>query len=352
MLTGTGRGRSWWLRSSLLALLVAGVAGLHYFLPTDTHAQHQLHIVARKLYFVPLVVAAAWFGLRGALITALVVSSLFGLHAVLDWPGNYMEQANQFGELIAFWAVGLLAGRLVDREREQLERLSSAHEETVTALVNALDLREHGTGLHSQRVREYALLLADRLGVDTVQRGHIAWGALLHDVGKIAVPDNILLKPGPLTSAEWEVMREHPAAGFRIVRRVDVLREAAEIVYAHHEHYDGTGYPRGLRHAEIPLGARLFAVADTYDALTSARPYRSPVSCEQAVAKIRAHSGTHFDPAAVAELLLIPRAALEGVAALVRDGERPVPFSAPSDEQDVARLRTIDLPDTKAFDGR
>lgn len=324
------RGRSGWLRFATLTLLVGGVVVLHYLTPTDTHAQHQLHIVARKLYFVPLVVAAAWFGLRGAFLTTLVVSALFALHAVLDWPGNYMEQANQFGELIAFWAVGLLAGRLVDRERRQLERMSSAHEETVTGLVDALDLREHGTGLHSQRVREYALLLADRSGVDGVQRGHLAWGALLHDVGKIAVPDHILLKRGSLTSAEWQVIREHPASGFRIVRRVEFLREAAEIVYAHHERYDGTGYPRGLRREEIPLGARLFAVADAYDALTSARPYRSPVSCAQAVEIIRAQAGAHFDPEAVAALLLVPPAALEGVAALVRDGEPSGAFTSES----------------------
>ncbi len=303
----------------MLALLVGGVAGLHFLIPTATHAQHQWHIVARKLYFVPLVVAAAWFGLRGALITTLVVSGLFGLHAVLDWPGNYMEQANQLGEVIAFWAVGLLAGRLVDRERLQFTRLASAHEETVTGLVSALDLREHGTGLHSQRVREYALLLADRAGVRASHREQIAYGALLHDVGKIAVPDHILLKPGTLTDAEWEVMREHPATGYRIVRRVAFLQEAAEIVFAHHERFDGGGYPRGLRREEIPLGARLFAVADVYDALTSVRPYRLPVGHDEAVAIIRARSGRDFDPAVVAALLQLSRAELARSVAWLSD---------------------------------
>jgi putative nucleotidyltransferase with HDIG domain len=311
-------------------LLIASVAGLHYLIPTDTHAQHQLHIVARKLYFVPLVVAAAWFGLRGALITTCVVSGLFGLHAVLDWPGNYMEQANQLGELIAFWAVGLLAGRLVDRERLQLTRLASAHEETVTGLVSALDLREHGTGLHSQRVREYALLLADRVGVGASQREQIAYGALLHDVGKIAVPDEILLKPGALTDAEWKVMREHPATAYRIVRRVAFLEEAAEIVFAHHERFDGGGYPRGLRREEIPLGARLFGVADVYDALTSVRPYRLPVSHDQAVATIRARSGTDFDPAVVAALLLLPRAEMARAVARLREQPATPPPSVRS----------------------
>ena len=328
MLSGTGRGRTWWIRIALLALLVSGVAGLHFLIPTDTHVQHQWHIVARKLYFLPLVVAAAWFGLRGAIFTTLVVSALFGLHALLDWPGNYMEQANQLGEVIAFWVVGLLAGRLVDRERVQLRRLASAHEETVTGLVNALDLREHGTGLHSQRVREYALLLADRAGEGPSQREQLAYGALLHDVGKIAVPDQILLKPGALTDAEWDLMREHPATGYRIVRRVPFLEEAAEIVFAHHERFGGGGYPRGLKREEIPLGARLFAVADVYDALTSVRPYHLPVSHDQAVAIIRARSGKEFDPAVVAALLQLSHAEMaHAVAWLREDVVAPAPVA-------------------------
>ncbi len=317
------RGR--WAKVVTLIGLVAAAVLLHYLIPTDTHARHQVHIVARKLYFVPPVVAAVWFGLRGAVCTTLAVSVLFGLHAVLDWPGEYMEQANQFGELVGFWVVGLMAGRLFDRERMLLERVASAHEETVAGLVSALDLREHSTGMHSQRVREYALLLADRLGVDAPQRIHIANGALLHDVGKIAVPDHILLKPGALTDTEWDAMRRHPEAGYRIVGRVTFLREAAEIVYAHHERYDGGGYPHGLQREEIPLGARLFAVADAYDALTSGRPYHEPSSHGGAVAAIRADVGTHFDPVVVAAFLAIPQADLESVATRLRD-DAPAPL--------------------------
>ena len=201
------------IRIAMLATLVAVIALFHFLVPTTSHGWHELHIVLRKLYFLPPVVAAVWFGLGGAIWTTLAVSGLFLAHAVLDWPGNYMEQANQGGELLGFWVVALLAGHLFDRQRTLLEGLATAHEETVDGLVAALDLREHNTGMHSHRVREYTLLLADRLRVDTRQRHDISYGALLHDIGKIAVPDHILLKPGRLTDEEWVEIRKHPGVG-------------------------------------------------------------------------------------------------------------------------------------------
>lgn len=327
------------VRIAVLVTLVAVIALLHFLIPTTTHGWHELHIVLRKLYFLPPVVAAVWFGFGGAIWTTLAVSVLFTAHAVLDWPGNYMEQANQGGELLGFWIVGLLAGHLFDRQRSLLESLATAHEETVDGLVAALDLREHNTGMHSQRVREYTLLLADRLGVDRRQRHHIAYGALLHDIGKIAVPDHILLKPGRLTDEEWVEIRKHPGVGYGIVRRVPFLREAAEIVHAHHERFDGRGYPRGLQREDIPLGARLFTVADVYDALTSERPYRSPMTYAGAVAEIRAGDGTQFDPKVVAAFLEVPRVDLEAVSVRWHDAAAAVPFTERSGASSVAVTR-------------
>lgn len=282
-------------------VLVAGIAALaHFIIPTDRHELHMVHIVLRKLYFLPPVMAAVWFGFRGSVYTTLAVSSLFSLHAFLDWPGNYMEQANQVGELASFWVVGLIAGSLFDRERSLLRDLAKANEETLVGLVSALDLRERNTRLHSQRVKEYTLLLADRFGVAEATKKAIGFGALLHDVGKIAVPDHILLKPEGLTEQEWDIIHAHPITGYGIVKQIGFLREAAEIVRAHHERYDGSGYPQGLKGEEIPLGARLFAVADVYDALTSERPYHSPVSHDEALSEIRKKSGSHFDQRVVA----------------------------------------------------
>jgi putative nucleotidyltransferase with HDIG domain len=302
-----------------LACVIGIIALLHYLTPTEPHAFHKLHIILRKLYFLPPVIAAAWFGLRGACVTAFVVSVLFVLHAFLDWPGNYMEQANQVGELAGFWVAGVISGWMFDRQRSLLLDLANANEETLLGLVSALDLRERNTRLHSQRVREYTELIADRFGVDKKAKREIGFGALLHDVGKIAVPDQILLKPDKLTDDEWKEMRKHPDAGYRIVKRIGFLKEAAEVVHAHHERYDGKGYPRGLKGDEIPLGARLFMVADVYDALTSVRPYRSPMMYEEAAAEIKRQSGSHFDPAIVDTFIAIAPEQLQEISERYQD---------------------------------
>ncbi|MBI2407575.1 MAG: HD domain-containing protein [Gemmatimonadetes bacterium] len=304
---------------STLVLVTVLIALIHFGLPTTTHSLHSLHIVLRKLYFLPPVLAAIWFGRRGAFWATLVVSGLFLAHAATDWPNDRMEQANQLGELLGFWVLGMLAGHLFDRQHSLMVRIATAHAETIDGLVSALDLREHHTGMHSQRVREYTLLMADRWGIDDAQRQHISYGALLHDIGKIAVPDHILLKPGRLTEDEWAEIRRHPAVGYRILRRIAWLREAARMVHAHHERFDGGGYPRGLAGPAIPLGARLFAVADAYDALTSERPYRAPLPYAEAVEEIGKGEGTQFDPEAIACFLQIPQGQLARVAARWRD---------------------------------
>ena len=303
----------------ILIVMIGVIALFHYLTPTEPHYYHKIHIVLRKLYFLPPIIAAVWFGLRGACVTALTVSLLFIMHAFLDWPGNYMEQANQIGELAGFWAAGVIPGWLFDRQRSLLQELANANEETLLGLVSALDLREHNTRLHSQRVREYTELIANRLGVDEKTKLEIGFGALLHDVGKIAVPDQILLKPGKLTDQEWSEMRKHPDAGYRIVKRIGFLKNAAEIVYAHHEQFDGSGYPRGLKGESIPLGARMFMVVDVYDALTSERPYRSPMIYEEATAEIKRQSGSHFDPVIVDTFMSIAPEELQAIAGRYQD---------------------------------
>lgn len=308
-------------RVIILTVLTGIIALFHYLTPVEPHYYHKIHIVLRKLYFLPPVISAAWFGLRGACITAFAVSLLFILHAFLDWPGNYMEQANQVGELVGFWIAAVVPGWLFDRQRSLLLDLAHANEETLLVLVSALDLREHNTCLHSQRVREYTELLASRYGVDEKVRREISFGALLHDVGKIAVPDQILLKPDRLTDEEWQEMRKHPEAGYRIVKQIEFLKGAAEIVRSHHEHYDGTGYPRGLKGDEIPLGARLFMVVDVYDALTSPRPYKATLTYDDAVKEILRLKGSQFDPAVVTIFMAIEPDELLLIAERYKDGK-------------------------------
>ena len=194
-----------------------------------------------------------------------------------------------------------------------LRRVGDAYSSTLSALVHALDAREHETSDHSQRVARYTLGTAARMGITGAVLDDIGRGALLHDIGKIGVPDSILLKPGPLTAAEWVEMRKHPDVGFRILQNIAFLAPAAEIVLSHQERWDGGGYPRRLKGEEIPLGARIFMLADTLDAMTSDRPYRKAASFEQARAEIDRCAGTQFDPRCVEAFLAIPPADLQAL---------------------------------------
>lgn len=188
----------------------------------------------------------------------------------------------------------------MNSEADVLERADAAFAE---ALVEALDIREHETGEHSKRVACHTLVLARRLIADTDQLRQIYWGALLHDVGKIGVSDAVLLKQDALNKDEWMEMRTHPEKGYRIVSQIPGMEAAAEIVLSHEERFNGSGYPRGLRGEHICLGARLFAVIDTLDAMTSDRPYRKAGSFEQARDEIVEMSGIQFDPLAVQAFL-------------------------------------------------
>jgi len=198
-----------------------------------------------------------------------------------------------------------LARRVRERTAEltaALAGVAQSYSNTLVALVNALDAREHETSDHSQRVVRYTLAIARRMGICGQELEDFGRGALLHDIGKIGVPDSILLKPGPLTHAEWVEMRRHPEVGSRILEEIEFLRPAAEIVLAHQERWDGGGYPRRLRGEAIPLGARIFAIGDTLDAMTSDRPYRKAATFAQARLEISRCGGTQFDPRCVEAL--------------------------------------------------
>ena len=177
--------------------------------------------------------------------------------------------------------------------------LMKAYDTTIEGWSRALDLRDKETEGHTQRVTEMTLTLARRFGFNEEDLLHLRRGTLLHDIGKMGVPDNILLKPEPLTEEEWIMMRKHPQYAYDLLKPIAFLGSALDIPYAHHEKWDGTGYPRELKGEEIPLAARLFAVVDVWDALTSDRPYRPAWPEEEALAYIREQSGKHFDPRVV-----------------------------------------------------
>jgi len=213
-----------------------------------------------------------------------------------------------------------------------LRRLEDTYRSTLEALGSAIDTRDVGTHGHSRRVRGYSLVIARAHGVPDSRLRDIEHGVLLHDIGKIGIPDAILLKPGPLTAAEWKVMRRHPEIGRRLIEKIPFLRGAVPIVYHHHERWDGTGYPLGLRGEVIPLGARIFAVADALDAMTFDRPYSHAITFEAASAEIQRCAGTHFDPAVVDTFLGIP---LEVFAAIRRSSTE---VSVSADETEAAIL--------------
>ena len=190
--------------------------------------------------------------------------------------------------------------------RQAMADLEHSYDITLEALGDALDLKDSETEGHSKRVTAYTIALARAMGIKPAEIKVIARGAFLHDIGKMAIPDEILRKPGALTTDEQDVMREHCTRGYHILRKIPFLSEAAEIVFSHQEHFDGSGYPNQLRGAEIPIGARIFAIADALDAITSDRPYRKARSFDVAREEILRCSGTQFDPAVVEVFLKIP----------------------------------------------
>jgi response regulator RpfG family c-di-GMP phosphodiesterase len=203
----------------------------------------------------------------------------------------------------------LLERRVAEATRElaaTVRHLEETYRATLEALGSAIDTRDVGTHAHSRRVRGYSLAIARAHGVPESDLSDIEHGVLLHDIGKIGIPDAILLKPGPLTPAEWGVMRSHPEVGRRLIEKIPFLRGAVPIVYHHHERWDGTGYPLGLRGEGIPLGARIFAIADALDAMTFDRPYSRAISFETARDEIERCAGTHFDPNVVATFIRVP----------------------------------------------
>jgi putative nucleotidyltransferase with HDIG domain len=201
---------------------------------------------------------------------------------------------------------GALEDALALRER--------TYDATLTALTNALDFRDNETGGHSDRVVGYMELLLEQMNISGTELAMLRRGALLHDIGKIGVPDNVLRKPTALSEPEWAAMKRHPEFGARIIAGIPFLEEVARIVRHHHERWDGMGYPDGLKGERIPLGARIFAVGDSFDAMTSDRPYRRALLIDAAREEIRRCSDTQFDPAVVMAFLSIPVERLAAIA--------------------------------------
>ena len=205
--------------------------------------------------------------------------------------------ARELGEL---YALERARTRELERALEGVREMYVATMKSLAQVVEAKDLTTRG---HLDRTQLYGVALARRIDPELADRPEIAYGFFLHDIGKVGIPEQVLCKPGPLSEEEWEVMRSHPSIGAQIVEPIRFLENAVEIIRNHHERYDGTGYPRGLRGKQIPLAARIFAVADSFDAMTSDRPYRRALPVELAITEIREGAGTQFDPEVVTAFL-------------------------------------------------
>jgi HD-GYP domain-containing protein (c-di-GMP phosphodiesterase class II) len=209
------------------------------------------------------------------------------------------EWLDYFETLATQAAIAIESASLLESLQRTNAELMLAYDATIEGWSRALDLRDRETEGHTQRVTEMALKLAEKMGMSDAEKIDLRRGSLLHDIGKMGVPDAVLLKPGNLTDSEWEVMRRHPMYAYQMLSPISYLKHALEVSYCHHEKWDGSGYPRGLKRDEIPLSARVFAIVDVYDALTSDRPYRTAWPREKAYDYIREQAGKQFDPQVV-----------------------------------------------------
>ncbi len=265
------------------------------------------------------------FSLRGYLSSALPLSPYYlgyGLTGVGVLAASY-----RIGGLAALITLGApvaivqtATNRWMREQHARVKEAQSGFNATLISLSKAIDLRDKDTEGHCRRVVDYSLLMGRHLKFSDEELVRLSHGALLHDIGKIGVSDTILLKPGPLTDEEWAVMRTHPELGFMMVADVRQLERAREIILNHHERFDGKGYPRGLSGEAIPLGARVFTIADSFDAMVSDRPYRKGMSLAEARAEVRRCSGTQFDPICVAAFDKIPD---EQLADIIKEREHP-----------------------------
>ena len=236
-------------------------------------------------YGVPLIA-------KGRVLGVLEIFHRSPLEQNTEWMGLLEAMSTQA-------AIAIDSANLFHDLQHSNTELVLAYNSTLEGWAKALELRDEETEGHTRRVTELTLKLAQAMGIRGVELEHIRRGALLHDIGKMGIPDSILLKPGKLTEEEWEIMRQHPVYAYNFLSQIDYLRPALDIPYCHHEKWDGSGYPRGLKGAEIPMSARIFAVIDVWDALSSDRPYRKAWEKERVLAHIREGAGSHFDAAVV-----------------------------------------------------
>jgi putative nucleotidyltransferase with HDIG domain len=296
------------MKTTVKLLILAGcfviISAVHYTTRTDDPSIRFVHVVFQDLYLVPIVFSAYWFGLRGGLFSALLTIVLYIPHVSYQWVGGTTEKADQLGAMAVFLLVGLASGLLSNmekRERMRAERAEARSQRravatAITALERALKAKDEYTRDHSERAATLAAALAKTLGMKEADCEEVWLAALMHDVGKIGVRDDVLLKPNSLTAEEWETLKKHPKIAEEILKPIQGISGVVSIMRSHHENFDGTGYPKGLKGDEIPLGAQVLAVADTFSALTDDRTYHEHEEAAKALDTMETMSSKKLNP--------------------------------------------------------
>lgn len=290
-----------WLGAAMLGLALGHIA-----LAQGTHQVHVIHVSVAALYVAPVLGAALWFGLRGGVIASALATLAFSIHMSVAWRAEPIELVERWSFIAVFWIVGIVAGVLVDlqaaetarslaREREA-ERRSVV--EALATLAAALGSHDPYVHAHGERVAEVAAALAAELQLDSEEVESIRLAGRVHDVGKLGVPNDILLKPGELSADERVAVQRHPEIAAEILEPLRGAARVADIVRAHHEAPDGSGYPLGLRGGEIPVGARILRVADVFCSLVDARPYKPALPIAEVLAIMAPMAGTKLDAGA------------------------------------------------------
>ncbi len=290
-------------------LQMPGIGGLELLTQVRQRYRHVAFLVTTGVDDVEIGVEAMRCGADDYLVKPLLESAVIASLESALHKRHLEKQVENYQERLE----EMVADR-TGQLRQALEQQEHSYEETLQALGAAIDLRDNETAGHSQRVCRYALEIARAMGWSEEKLGSLAKGAYLHDIGKLGIPDGILLKPGPLTAAERTLMQRHVQIGFGLIKDIAFLSDAAEIVLTHHERYNGGGYPRGLKGDEILPSSRIFAVADSFDAITSDRPYRRASPYEAGLQIIGECSGAEFDPQVVNAFLSIAAETWPGIS--------------------------------------
>jgi len=282
------------------------------------------HVVTTKIEKLPLIGVAMPLTNSDNEVAAQVVGVFaISAEAIKDIRGNILLTIFYVAGLVVATALTIypIIGRLLDRLSRQTVRLLDSNLETLQVLGSAIAKRDSDTDAHNYRVSVYSVCLAEAIDLPRDQIRSLIKGALLHDVGKLGIRDNVLLKPGKLTEDEFTVMKTHVDHGMDLTDRASWLRDAQAVVSSHHEKFDGAGYPAGLKGEEIPLVARIFAITDVFDALTSRRPYKEPLSYDETMQILDSGRGTHFDPSLLVAFQAIARKLYDTYAGT--DGDKP-----------------------------